>query len=141
MNYLPFFSKFQSSFLQNFAREAARYRVVDCFEAQTNLVSKHLLFFQQGNSLLATQESFKHRIYLTKTLEGTNTQQKNTLFENFQNITCANYSCKYFFCRINAIDSPVLSTSRRVNFVNLRNFSSKLSHWSIWELIKGVFYW
>lgn len=45
LNYLPFFSKFQSSFLQNFARETARYTVVDCFEAQTNLVSNHLLIF------------------------------------------------------------------------------------------------
>ena len=30
----------------------------------------------------------------------------------------------------------MLSTSRRVNVVNLRNFSSKLSVWSIWEIIK-----
>lgn len=137
MNYLPFFSKFQSSFLQNFAREAARYTVVDCFEAQTNLVSKHLLFFQQGNSLLATQESFKHRIYLTKAGRYQYTAKEYSIWE----LSKHHVSCKYFFCRINAIDSPVLSTSRRVNFVNLRNFSSKLSHWSIWELIKGVFYW
>lgn len=43
---LAFFSKFQSSFLQNFARETARYTVVYCFEA--NLVSNHLLFSSKG---------------------------------------------------------------------------------------------
>ena len=63
---LAFFSKFQSSFLQNFAMETARFTVLDCFEARANLVLTHLLFFQQGNSLLATQESFKRRIYSTK---------------------------------------------------------------------------
>ena len=83
-----FFSKFQSSFLQNFARETARYTVVDCFKAQANLVLNHLLFFQQENSPLATQESFKRRIYSTKAERYQYTAKEYSIWELSKHHVC-----------------------------------------------------